>query len=192
MTALEPNHARSPWLWLATVLLVAILAGCRAEEAPPPEPAAPQPRHPAEAAVLDLVSDLSAGRYADAPYVFEADHLLPEALREQYFRDLERYVAGRPWQLHFTRVSVYQGKDDSADVTLRSGSGDYLVFLVGYDYTRSEWVVSAYEYPGLSFQRPEGLSFEEYVLAEIDATRAAAAGTEPGDPGAREAVYFIE
>ncbi len=120
-------------------------------------------KHPSERAALQLIRDVQAGKFARAPYVFEADREFPKERREELSRSVERYIKNRQWCPWHTRVELYDGIDDAADVILKATSGEYLVLLVGYEYADQRWQASAYEFPEMTFKKPQGLSFVTYV-----------------------------
>ena len=149
-------------------------------------------KHPSEKIALKLIQDIQANKFSEAPYTFRSDREFSKETREELFRSLERYIKNDQWCLWHTRVDLYDGIDDSADVILRARTGGYLVLLVGYEYVDKRWRVSAYEFPEMTFKKPKGVSFVTYVEQGVRS------GKDRAVPSARrhklkdEGTFYIE
>jgi len=145
------------------ICLIILIALCFAVYADEPEH---EPRHEVEEIVFDFIADLKDDVYADNIFFFQSDTELTKEDRSYYFRRLETFVRNNEWDLFFTAVDMYDGQDDIADVILKAGSGDIVIFIVAYWYDTERWELDGYEFPGLTYDRPEDQSYEDYV-AEI-------------------------
>ena len=152
----------------AIVLLGMLVAGCGA-----PKPTAPahQPVHVAETIVLEFVQNVKKDIYREDPYFFQADTEFTTDERVNYFRRLEKYIKNNQWDLYLTIITVYNGTDEMADVTLKAHSGDLVIFMLGYWHDTERWELDAYEFPALTFDRPHDQTFTEYVTNIVDDAR---------------------
>jgi hypothetical protein len=122
-----------------------------------------EPKHEVEKLVFDFITDLKNDVYADHIFFFQSDTGLTREDRIHYFRRLETYVRNNTWDLFFTSVDVYDGQDDIADVILKATSDDVVIFIVAYWYDTERWELDGYEFPGLTYDRPEDQPYQDYV-----------------------------
>ena len=151
--------------WLSLLLLILIVTACGGGKTSTP---VHTPKHEAEKIVLGFIKDVKADKYSENRFFFEADTEFTAEEQEHYFRRLEKYIKNNDWNLHFTVIDVWEGNDDAADVILKSSSGKLLILCLGYWYDTESWELDAYEFPALTFSRPEDQTYEDYVQEIID------------------------
>jgi hypothetical protein len=141
-------------------LIIVLMLACVAAFADEP---VHTPKHAVESIVFDFIKDLKNDMYAENIFFFQSDTELTKEDRIYYFRRLETFVRNNTWDLYFTAVDIYDGKEDIADVILKAASGDIVIFIVAYWYDTERWELDGYEFPGLTYDRPEEQSYEDYV-----------------------------
>ncbi|HEC78563.1 MAG TPA: hypothetical protein ENI34_05390 [candidate division WOR-3 bacterium] len=151
-----------------------------------------KPKHQVEEIVFNFIKDLKNDVYAENIYYFEADTELTKEEREYYFRRLEKYVRNNTWSLYFTIIDIYNGHEDMADVILKAKSGDLVVFCLGFWYDVNRWELDAYEFPALTFDRPEDQSYEDYVQQIIDDAKAVGVEYSKRETIKKQGTYYIE
>ncbi|MBN2621218.1 hypothetical protein JXB22_09035 [candidate division WOR-3 bacterium] len=143
-------------IYLIIVLMLAWVAAFADEPAH-------EPKHAVESIVFDFIKDLKSDVYDENIFFFQSDTELAKEDRIYYFRRLETFVRNNTWDLYFTAVDIYDGEEDIADVILKAASGDIVIFIVAYWYDTKRWELDGYEFPGLTYDRPEEQSYEDYV-----------------------------
>lgn len=146
------------------IVLMLILVYCTAFADEP----AHEPKHAVESVVFDFIEDLKNDVYEEHVFFFQSSTELTEEERDDYFRRLETFVRNNTWDLYFTAVDVYDGREDIADIILKASSGDIVIFIVAYWYDSEQWKLDGYEFPGLTDDRPEEQSYEDYVNEIIE------------------------
>jgi|GEM_PF-3272765 len=147
------------------ICLLTLIALCFAAYAEEP---IHTPKHEVEDIVFEFITDLKSDVYADHIFFFQSDTELTKEDRQYYFRRLETFVRNNEWDLFFTAVDMYDGQEDIADVILQAASGDIVIFIVAYWYDTERWELDGYEFPGLTYDRPEDQSYEDYIAEIID------------------------
>ena len=175
---------------LCTALLGALIfTSCAEQKDQTPKH---QPSHEVEIIVLDFVQNVKKDHYSNDPYFFLADTEFTTDERVNFFRRLEKYLKNNQWDLYFTVIEVYDGMDDMADVILKARSGDLVVFMLGYWYDTERWELDAYEFPGLTFDRPLDQTYEDYVMQIIDETREYGVPNSEKHTIENNGIYYIE
>jgi hypothetical protein len=151
-----------------------------------------QPKHEVERISLDFIKDVKTDVYKDEAYFFEADTEFPTDERISYFRRLEKFIKNNDWDLYYTIVDVYDGVDDLADVILKSKSGDIVILCLAYWYDTERWELDAYEFPGLTFDRPADQLYEDYVQEIIDDAMAAGVPYAQKNTIETDGTYYIK
>jgi hypothetical protein len=137
-----------------------------------------------------FLAAVQADRFRDKVFPFDADGDLPAAERLQAFRRFEQLVKSQKWAPKFTVIDVAEGTEDSVVVYFAGSQGNWLVLLGGYHYDTRQWKLDAYETAERSFARPEGESFENYVLQNIRDAKATGRPYRPGET--KNGSYYIE
>jgi hypothetical protein len=150
-----------------------------------------QPKHQVERLAFQFIKDLKADKYKDEIYFFEADTEFTYDDRVDYFRRLEKFIRNNDWNLYYTIVDMYDGVDDFADVILKSKSGDLLVLCYAYWYDTERWELDAYEFPGLTFDRPADQLYEDYVQEIIDDAKEIGVPYAQRETIESEGTYYI-
>lgn len=150
----------------------------------------PTPSHAAEEVALQFVDSLRRNEYLNEVADIPADAELSRQDRTTAFRMLEDFARTQEWQLWFTSIDVIDGAEDSVDCYLRGTDGGILVLLLGYHYDVEEWRIDAYEIPVRTFARPEGESYEQYIVRSI--LELEDGGTPFKDGVDRDGRYFID
>ena len=155
---------------------VLVICGCSNTESP--SDATPQlpiggtevsakttPTHDAEHVAFQFITNIRDDRTAILNIAADAE--LSAAERDVAFRALKRFIKSQEWDLWFTSIDVYEGKEDSVDCYLRGDDGGLLILLLGYHYDVKEWRIGAYEIPGRTFARPENETYADYVARSV-------------------------
>ena len=174
--------------WITISLLVLIIVACGGKTSTPTH----APKHEVEKIVLDFVKDVKQNKYSENIYFFEADTEFTVEQQEHFFRRLEKYIKNHDWDLYFTGIEVWEGNEDVADVILKSPGGDLVIFVLGYWYDTETWELDAYEFPGLTFSRPEDQLYEDYVQGIIDMTMDNGVDYSKRETIADEGKYYIQ
>jgi len=151
-----------------------------------------KPKHEAEQIVLNFINNVKMNVYEDEPYFFEADTEFTAEDREFYFRRLTKYIKNNNWNLYLTAVDIYDDNEDAADVILKAKTGDILIFCLGYWYDTNRWELDAYEFPGLTFHRPEDQSYDDYAKEIIANIKAVGVEYDKKETIEGEGTYYIE
>ncbi len=173
--------------WWKYVLLIIITIACSQTAAPKHKP-----KHEVEQIVLKFVENVKNDVYKDELYFFEADTEFTTEDREFYFRRLTKYIKNNSWNLYLTAIDIYDGNEDAADVILKSKSGNIIIFCLGYWYDTKKWELDAYEFPGLTFYRPEDQSYDDYVKEITEEIKNVGVEYGKKETIEREGTYFIE
>lgn len=174
--------------WLTLSLLTLLIIACGGGKTSTPMHT---PKHEVERIALDFVNNVKQNKYSDNIYFFEADTEFTAEEQEHYFRRLEKYIKNNDWDLYFTVIDVWEGNDDAADVILKAKSGDLVVFCLGYWYDTERWELDAYEFPALTFSRPEDQLYEEYVQEIIDNSKDYGVDFSEKETIEEEGSYYI-
>lgn len=148
--------------------------------------------HEVEKIVFDFIKDIKADTYRDNIYFFESDTELTTDDREHYFRRLEKYIRNNEWDLYFTSIEIWEGNEDLADVILKARSGDIVIFILGFWYDTERWELDGYEFPALTYDRPDDQSYEDYVRQIIDEAKDAGVSYSERATIDDNGLYFIE
>jgi len=111
---------------------------------------------------------------------------------EYYFRRLEKFIKNNQWNLYFTAVDLYEGDEITADVILKAKSGALLVLCLNYWYDTAQWELDAYEFPGLTFQRPSNQGYDDYVKEIIVNAKDVGVDYAQRETIKDEGTYYIE
>jgi hypothetical protein len=148
--------------------------------------------HEVEGIVFDFIKDVKDDVYSENIYFFESDTELTKEDREHYFRRLEKFVRNNIWDLYFTSVEIWEGNEDLADVILMAESGDIVVFILGFWYDTERWELDGYEFPALTYDRPEDQTYEEYIQQIIDDAKADGVTYSKRGTIGDNGLYYIE
>jgi hypothetical protein len=88
-------------------------------------------------------------------------------------------------------LDVVEGTEDCVTVYLRGGAGEWLALSAAYHYDVNQWKLDSYETSQRSFARPEGESFEDYVLRSIADVKSVGR-PHPGGTAEKDGQYFFE
>lgn len=139
----------------------------------------------------NLVAAILADRFRERVFQFHADADLTPNERVAAFRRLEQLVKSQKWRLKFTSIEIAGGIEDCVSVYFLGSSRAWIILSAGFHYDTRQWKIDAYETADRSFARPEGETFEEYVLQSIHEAKA------QGRPYVRQTAmkngtYYIE
>jgi hypothetical protein len=150
------------------------------------------PRHEVEQIALNFVRDVKNNVYSDNIYFFVADSEFTTEDREFYFRRLEKFLKNNSWNLYFTAIDIYDGQEITSDIVLKAKSGDIVIFCVNYYGDTQRWELDAYEFPGLTFYRPDDQSYEDYVKELIDTAKDMGVEYSQRQTIGTQGTYYIE
>lgn len=175
--------------WFTLSLMTLIIVACGGGKTSTPQHT---PKHEVERIALNFVKNVKANKYSENIYFFEADSEFTVEEQEHYFRRLEKYIKNNDWDLYFTVIDVWEGNDDAADVILKSSTGKLLVFCLGFWYDTESWELDAYEFPALTFSRPEDQLYEDYVQEIIDNSKEYGVDYSEKETIEEEGSYYIQ
>lgn len=144
----------------------------------------------AERLALDFIDVIRHDQYSASFAEIHADTELSPQDRSAARAKLRGFIQSQNFNLWVTFIDVVDGKEDSVDCYLRGISGGLLVLMLAYRYDIKEWRIDAYEIPEVTFKRPEGESYTDYVNRSISESRRDAKPYKNGVHG--DGRYFIE
>ncbi|KPJ72032.1 hypothetical protein AMJ52_07690 [candidate division TA06 bacterium DG_78] len=174
--------------WILLLLSIVFFVSCEGDASLPKH----TPQHEVEQIALNFVRDVKNNVYTNQSYYFVADSEFIADDREFYFRRLEKFIKNNAWDLYFTAIDIYDGQELTSDVILRAKSGDIVIFCVNYWNDTQRWELDAYEFPGLTFYRPDDQSYEDYVKQLIAEAKDVGVEYSQRQTIGNQGTYYIE
>ena len=175
--------------WILPLLLCLVYVWCEGGRTSAPKHT---PKHEVEQIALNFIRDVKNNIYTEDIYFFEADTEFTISEREDFFRRLEKFIKNNTWDLHFTAVDIFEGDGVTADIILKAKSGDIAIFCLNYWYDTQRWELDAYEFPGLTFNRPTDQSYDNYIKEIIANAKDIGVEYSKRETIGHEGTYYIE